>query len=87
MFAETPFTMNKITLGRGDSLLLFTDGITEAVNENGSEFGAKGLFDAIGGDGFTEPSALIQKTLASVSAHRGNAARTDDLTVLALTFS
>ena len=87
MFAETPFTMNKIKLNRGDSLLLFTDGVTETVNEGGVEFGAKGLFDAIDGDGFTEPSALIEKCLTSVSKHRGNAERTDDLTVLALTFS
>jgi len=87
MFAETPFSMNKINLNRGDSLLLFTDGVTEAVDENGAEFGAKGLFDAIDGDGFAEPSSLIRKCLAGVSAHRGNAGRTDDLTVLALTFS
>ena len=67
MFAETPFSMSKIKLDHGDSLLLFTDGVTEAVNESGAEF--------------------IQKCLASVAAHRGNAAATDDLTVLALTFS
>ena len=87
MFAETPFTMNKVTLGRGDSLLLFTDGVTEAVNEIGSEFGATGVFDAIDGEGFAGPSELIQKCLAGVAAHRGNAVPTDDLTVLALTFS
>ena len=87
MFAETPFSMNKINLNRGDSLLLFTDGVTEAVNESGTEFGAKGVFDALDGEGFAEPSDLIQKCLDSVSAHRGNALRTDDLTVLALMFS
>jgi sigma-B regulation protein RsbU (phosphoserine phosphatase) len=87
MFAETPFSMNKIKLNRGDSLLLFTDGVTEAVNEHGTEFGAQGLFDTIDGDGFTEPSDLIQKCLSGVGRHRGNTERTDDLTVLALTFS
>jgi sigma-B regulation protein RsbU (phosphoserine phosphatase) len=87
MFAETPFTSSKVQLNPGDSLLLFTDGVTETVNERGTEFGAKGLFDAIDSDGFGEPSALIRKCLTRVSEHRGNAERTDDLTVLALTYS
>jgi sigma-B regulation protein RsbU (phosphoserine phosphatase) len=87
MFADTVFTSSKIKLNPGDSLLLFTDGVTEAVNELGTEFGTQGLFDSIDGDAFTEPSALIRKCLARVSEHRGNAERTDDLTVLALTYS
>jgi len=87
MFVETHFTSSKVKLNPGDSLLLFTDGVTETMNEAGTEFGARGLFDAINGDGFTEPSALIRKCLAGVSEHRGDAERTDDLTVLALTYS
>lgn len=87
MFVDTHFTTSRIKLSPGDSLLLFTDGVTETVNAAGAEFGSRGLFDAIDGDGWTEPSALIRKCLASVSQHRGNAERTDDLAVLALMFS
>jgi len=87
MFANTHFTTSRIKLNPGDSLLLFTDGVTETLNEAGAEFGSHGLFDAIDGNGWAEPSALIRKCLASVSEHRGKAERTDDLAVLALMFS
>jgi len=86
MFAETRFAASKMKLNAGDSLLLFTDGVTETVDEDGTEFGPAGLFDAVG-DGWTEPTGLIQKCLTRVSEHRGRAERNDDLTVLALTYS
>ncbi len=34
---------NSLKLSKGDTLLLYTDGITEATNANGSQFGEKGL--------------------------------------------
>lgn len=86
MFAETHFAASSIKLSPGDSLLLFTDGVTETVNETGAEFGTSGLCSAIG-EGWTEPSGLIKNCLTKVAEHRGRAERNDDLTVLALTYS
>lgn len=87
MFADTHFRSSKIELKAGDSLLLFTDGVTETTNEKGTEFGIQGLFEAVDGTGATDPSSLVRASLANVTAHRGRADRTDDLTVLALTYS
>jgi sigma-B regulation protein RsbU (phosphoserine phosphatase) len=86
MFHDTHFMSSKVQLNRGDSLVLFTDGVTETVNKDGAEFGSAGLFKAIEGNGWTEPSELIRKCLDHVAGHRGNAERSDDLTMLALTF-
>lgn len=87
MFHETHFAVSKVELNRGDSLVLFTDGVTETINEDGTEFGTCGLFAAIEGNGWTEPGALIRKCLEHVASHRGRAERSDDLTMLALTYS
>ena len=87
MFHDTHFSSNQVRLNPGDSMVLFTDGVTETVNENGTEFGIERLFEAIGGNGWTEPGALIRKCLDHVAGHRGRAERSDDLTMLALTFS
>jgi len=87
MFHETEFSISKIKLNRGDSLLLFTDGVTECANADGTELGACSLIDALGGTAWPEPTALIGRCLELVDRHRGTADRTDDLTMLALTFA
>lgn len=87
MFSETSYTKSTVEVDCGDALLLFTDGVTETVNEDGTEFGTDRLLGAIGGNGWKEPGELIAKCLASVSQHRGTAERMDDLTILALTYA
>lgn len=42
-FHRTPFTEREIQLCEGDKLLLFTDGVTEARNASGEEFGEQRL--------------------------------------------
>ena len=86
MFHETDFAVTDVGLDGGDSLLLFTDGVTECVNGDGIELGTCGLIDALGGTAWTEPKALLGRCLEVVDGHRGAAGRADDLTMLALTF-
>src|SRR5205814_2420296 len=40
MFCDAEFPAQKVKLNDGDSLLLFTDGVTEAVHGDGDEFGS-----------------------------------------------
>ena len=87
MFAETHFTSSRVRVDRGDSLLLFTDGVTESVNELGAEYGTCRLFEAVNGNGWKEPGALLRKCLDHLTSHCGSAKRSDDLTMLALAFN
>ena len=86
MFCEAEFTSQKVKLSDGDSLLLFTDGVTEAVNNNGNEFGSGRLCDAINGFDFTHPKELISRCADELMNWRGAAERNDDLTMLALRY-
>jgi sigma-B regulation protein RsbU (phosphoserine phosphatase) len=87
MFCEAEFSVNKVKLNRGDSLFLFTDGVTETTNGEGLEFGTAGLFDAIGGVDLIAPNELIRKSLGNIDDFRGSAPRHDDLTILALAYN
>lgn len=87
MFCETEFTVNKIALNSGDSLLLFTDGVTEALNGAGMEFGTERLFGSINGGRYSSPGELVEHCVSQVNDFRGNAHRHDDLTMLALSFN
>lgn len=86
MFCSAEFEVNKVRLDAGDSLFLFTDGVTETTDPNGLEYGTTGLFDAIGGDDILMPSEMIRRSLGHIDTFRNGAARHDDLTILALAY-
>jgi sigma-B regulation protein RsbU (phosphoserine phosphatase) len=46
-FPNAPFAQQEIQLHAGDRLLLFTDGLTEACDENGEQFGEQQLIDLL----------------------------------------
>ena len=87
MFSEAEFAVNKVRLSPGDSLLLFSDGVTETMNGDSAEFGVDRLFAAIDCVEQTGPLGLIEKCLEHVGLFRGAAHRHDDLTMLALTYN
>ncbi len=86
MFCEAEFSSRKVQLHPGDSLLLFTDGVTETINADGIEFGTERLFESLNGFDSGEPCDLIAHCARHVSRFRGYAERHDDLSMLALSF-
>lgn len=86
MFCDAEFPSQKVKLDDGDSLLLFTDGVTEAANNDGNEFGSARLSDAINGFDFSHPTELISRCAGELTNWRGAAERNDDLTMLALRY-
>jgi len=87
MFCEAEFTSQKVKLDAGDSLLLFTDGVTETLNGDGVEFGTSGINTAVDGTSFSAPADLIARCADDIAKYRGSADRHDDLTMLALSFA
>jgi phosphoserine phosphatase RsbU/P len=69
----------------GDTLLLYTDGITEAVAKDGSLFGLERLSALLREGSTSEPAALIQRVLGAVNGDGFHTA--DDLTLLAINLS
>jgi serine phosphatase RsbU (regulator of sigma subunit) len=70
-------------LRRGDTLLLFSDGVTEAGIEHGDEFGDDRLEQVMRGHAGAPANVLVQKVIEAVSAFSGPS-RSDDVTVVAL---
>ena len=72
----------------GDTLVLFTDGVTEAAGADGSLFGLDRLIALLrDGAGNAEPDAIVRRIVEAVTAHAADFHATDDLTVLAVTFA
>jgi serine phosphatase RsbU (regulator of sigma subunit)/pSer/pThr/pTyr-binding forkhead associated (FHA) protein len=74
----------RIRLEPGDSLLLFTDGVNEALNVKGEEFRMIGIESALKNAGKVPPSALVDQLVRAVKAHAVGRDPHDDLTVVSL---
>jgi sigma-B regulation protein RsbU (phosphoserine phosphatase) len=84
MFCDVEYASSRLTLDRDETLLLYSDGVTEARDSTGAEFGIERLLRSINGG---ETEALVNNCLAAVEDFRGAAARSDDLTVMAVKYA
>lgn len=87
MFCDVQFSTSKINLQPDETLLLFTDGVTETTNGGGTEFGNEGLLLSLNEAFAYDPAAMVRACLSAVEDHRGSAAMSDDLTLMALKFA
>jgi sigma-B regulation protein RsbU (phosphoserine phosphatase) len=80
---EAQFDETPINLFVGESLLLYTDGITEARNPIGAMFGEDGIIDAVCGP-CDNAQALIFQLQQSLDAHQSGNRPNDDQTMVAI---
>ena len=76
-----------VTLAPGSTLLLFSDGVTEAEDLDQRQLGLDGLRGAVAQAKADDASALVRWVAAAVAAHAGPAEQADDITILAVTFN
>ena len=69
-------------LGEGEQLVLYTDGVTEAMNANEEQFGRERLDASVRGGATAK--ATLQGLLDAVHAHAAGFEQSDDLTALVL---
>jgi sigma-B regulation protein RsbU (phosphoserine phosphatase) len=84
MFCDMRFPVHRLTLAHGDTLFLYTDGLTEAQNRAGSEYGLDRIRTLAAGHIVREPAELISECLEDLSRFQEGSKQTDDLTLLAL---
>jgi phosphoserine phosphatase RsbU/P len=82
IIADSTFESADTCLGPGDSLLLFTDGITEAFSAKDEEYGESRLADFLGRHTNLEPQLLLQNITEDVVAFCGSARPADDMTLM-----
>ena len=73
-----------LALHQGDLLVLFTDGITEAMNGGDECFGEARLSAIVEGHGDDPPDQLRERILREIQAFTGPVAQHDDMTMLLL---
>jgi phosphoserine phosphatase RsbU/P len=83
-----PFKQAHIQLEAGETLLLFSDGVTEAMNAQSQEFGTErlqALFSSALKAG-TSAKEIVEKVISAVDSFAANAEQSDDITCVALQY-
>ena len=71
-------------LNEGDALVLFTDGVTEAMNSVFEEFGESRFEETLRKVSSADCQSIIDATKEDLAAFVGEAEQSDDITMLAL---
>lgn len=74
----------EITLRPGETLLLYTDGVTEAMNRDCEEYGMDRLRKCLEKVLDLPPHRVVEAVLQDVARFQGEARQADDLTLLAV---
>ena len=84
--ADYPYAESHLDLAPGTTLLLYTDGATDARNAAGEEFGSDRLDRAFASAARMTPDAIVSHVAAAVERFEAGAPPEDDLTLLALQY-
>ena len=82
MFCEARFQVHRLTLAHGDTVFLYTDGLTEARNPAGQEYGLQRIRSLAARHIGKEPDGLISECLEDLVSFGEGLKQTDDLTLL-----
>ena len=85
VFPGTAFEEQECTLLPGDAILLYTDGLTEAKDQNRKNFGRERVCDLLNAgmaDAGMTPEKIVQSLSQAAHSYSGQAPQSDDLTML-----
>jgi PAS domain S-box-containing protein len=84
MQEDVSYQKDEISINPGDRLLIYSDGISEAMNDRLEEFGDEKLREIVQRDNGDSATELIEKISAAVNLHFGDASQNDDMTIIIL---
>jgi sigma-B regulation protein RsbU (phosphoserine phosphatase) len=84
MKENVSYQKEEIQINPGDRLLIYSDGIPEAMNEHREEFGDENLLKIVQQYCDCYPDTLIENILTTLNLHFGNAPQNDDMTMVHL---
>ncbi len=83
-FPSAGFSAATLAIESGDTLVAYTDGLTEPENESGEAFGEERLIGALNRGGDRPLRSLIETVMDEVVAWTGQSALQDDMTMMVL---
>ncbi len=86
LFAECEYKCSEINLSRGDLLVLYTDGISEAMNANDEEWGEERMIDTVRECAHSSSAQMVERLFEAADAFAAGAPQHDDMTLMVFRF-
>jgi serine phosphatase RsbU (regulator of sigma subunit)/DNA-binding response OmpR family regulator len=86
LFSQAQYVSKSVKLEPGDHLVLFTDGVLEALNLAGEEFGQQRLCDALQRSARASAPDMLRSLKDDLATFSANAPQHDDITMMVLGF-
>ena len=84
LFPDSEFPQQECRLLPGDKLVIYSDGVSEAENFSGEQFGEQRLKEVVARNASDTPRELLQTIQQEINSFTAGAAQRDDLTLLVL---
>jgi len=82
--SDAAYETATVTLQPGDWLVIFTDGLVEAINASGEEFDEQRLLPILQSAGNATPEQLLRRVMSSLDLFVGNTPQHDDVTSMVI---
>ncbi|MBA2405920.1 MAG: SpoIIE family protein phosphatase, partial [Bdellovibrionales bacterium] len=82
--ADSVFTSARLELALHDTIFLYTDGLTEADNDEGTRWGERRLLKSLAQNGQGSPQEIIQGILQDFKSYVQDRPNGDDITIVAM---
>lgn len=86
-FDSAEFNVSESVLNKGDTIFIYTDGITEAVNSSDEQYGETRLLETINTLKTESAKSIIEKIKTNVKEFAQGVAQSDDMTMLAFKYN
>ncbi len=86
LFDAIPFQEETVSLEPGDWVIVFSDGVSEALSAAGEEFGDARIAEVARAHYDHEPTVLLEALLSSVRTFATGAPQSDDVTALVVRY-
>jgi len=83
-FAGSQYQISRIKINKGDVLVIYTDGLTEAFNENGEEYGEKRLIKTVRDARSKSAQFICGHMIKNIRHYAVDSTETDDMTVVVI---
>ncbi|MCX7966471.1 MAG: SpoIIE family protein phosphatase [Syntrophorhabdaceae bacterium] len=83
---DAVYTTRILTLNEGDSIFLYTDGVTEAMDERGNQFSEERLVNSLKELKERSNEEMVQSIMRKIEAFTGNTPQSDDITMMMITY-
>jgi phosphoserine phosphatase RsbU/P len=86
LFPQAKYAEETLQLEPGDIIVLFSDGVSEALNAAGDEFGDERIIETVQPHLGLEPTAILDRLMGAVREFSAGTVQRDDITALVIQF-